>query len=161
MELLHPNTTPTVPCVLYVDADPVHRQAFSVAFRQEFKVLLASTMEEAWVQLEHSNVHVVICDHYLPGSSGSLALGNIRARYPHIRRMLVTAHADMQVILDALNHGGACFYIQEPWEVEEVRRAVRQAFAEIMRESEQAAYTERLVETNRQLEFALRQSLLI
>jgi response regulator RpfG family c-di-GMP phosphodiesterase len=74
--------------------------------------------------------------------------------------MLITAHADLQALMDALNEAGVCHYIQKPWEAEEVRRAVNVAFKEIQAEIERRAFTEKLIESNRQLEFALRQSLL-
>ncbi|HEX2617532.1 MAG TPA: response regulator [Flavobacteriales bacterium] len=160
MKVVKDPSEPIVPCVLYVDPDTANREAFQAAFQREFKVLLALGLEDAWKHLAQHDVHVVICDQRLPGIDGSMALREIRSRYPQVRRMLVSAQADLQSLVDALNHGGACFYIQEPWEVEVVRAAVAQAFAEIRQEWERRAYTERLLDANRQLEFALRQTLL-
>jgi response regulator RpfG family c-di-GMP phosphodiesterase len=105
-------------------------------------------------------VHVLIADQRMPDMAGSEVLRLVRERHPTVRRMLVTAYADLQAIVDALNFGGACFYIQKPWEEETVRSAVAAAFEEFRAEEERTAYTARLVESNRQLEFALRQRLL-
>ena len=154
------NNIPLVPCVLYLDDNAPNRQAFHAAFRREFKVLLATTAEEAWQLLASNAVHVFIADQRMPDVSGSEILRQVRERYPTIRRMLVTAYADLQAVVDALNQGGVCFYIQKPWEEDTIRRAVANAFAEFNAEEERTAFTARLIESNRQLEFALRQRLL-
>ena len=160
MEMLNPTGSSLIPCVIYLDDDAGNRQAFLAAFRKEFKVLVASTLTEAWTLMEKNQVHVIIADQRMPGIPGSEVLSLVRQRYPKIRRMLVTAYADLQAVVDALNQGGACYYIHKPWEADEVRSAVHSAFAELRAEAERAAYTEMLVESNRQLEFALRQRLL-
>jgi response regulator RpfG family c-di-GMP phosphodiesterase len=148
------------PTVLYLDDSAPNRQAFQAAFRKEFKVLLAATAEEAMNLLAKDLVHVLIADQRMPGLPGSEVLRLVKQRHPAVRRMLVTAYADLQAIVDALNHGGVCYYIQKPWEEESVRRAVAEAFAEFQAEEERSAFTARLIESNRQLEFALRQRLL-
>ena len=158
---ISPNTSlEPAPCVVYLDDEPSNRQAFESAFRKDFKVLCAASMQEAWAHLEMNHVHVFITDQRMPGITGSELLVHVRDRFPLVRRMLVTAYADLQAVVDALNSGGACFYIQKPWELETVRAAVRRAFAEILAEEARATYTERLIASNQQLEFALRQRLL-
>lgn len=148
------------PSVLYLDDNAPNRQAFQAAFRKEFKVLLATTAEEAMEVLANNTVHVLITDQRMPGTSGSEVLRWVRDRYPAVRRMLVTAYADLQAIVDALNQGGVCYYIQKPWDEESVRRAVSTAFAEFKAEEERSAFTAKLIESNKRLEFALRQRLL-
>lgn len=148
------------PCVLYIDDEQANRRTFLAAFRQEFNVLVAADLAEAWPLLEQHDVHVVISDHRLSGIAGCATLRAIRERYPAVRRMLVTAHCDLQAVVDALNQAGVCYYIQKPWEAGEVRQAVQQAFAEQQAEAERAQLTDRLLAANRQLEFALRQQLL-
>lgn len=154
------SSTPTKPCVVYLDDEAGNRQAFEAAFRKEFCVLLASNLGELWTLLAQHQVHVLIADQRMPGTPGSQVLGLVRERYPQVRRMLVTAYADLQALIDALNSGGACYYIQKPWEVDVVRAAVAKAMAEIQADEERTRYTERLLVSNQQLEFALRQRLL-
>ena len=148
-----------LPCVLFIDDEPANRQTFLACFRKEFKVLLAAGLEEAWPILEANEVHVVISDQQMPGVVGCEALRRIRGRFPQVRRMLITAHTDLQALVDALNEAGVCHYIQKPWETGEVRSAVNSAFAEIQAEAERHAYTEKLIEASRQLGLALRQTM--
>jgi hypothetical protein len=146
--------------VLYVDDDAANRQAFSAAFRRNFVVRTASGMEEAWAWLNRGGLDVLITDQRMPGVTGSELLHLVKDRFPTVRRMLMTGFADVQAVIDAVNRGGLTHYLSKPWDPGEVIRAVDQAVADVRREREQLAFTEQLVESNRQLEFALRQRLL-
>jgi response regulator RpfG family c-di-GMP phosphodiesterase len=59
-----------------------------------------------------------------------------------------------------VNEGGVSRYIAKPWDPEELTRAMRKAYDEVKAEEANKAYVERLLEANKQLEFALRQRLL-
>ncbi len=157
---LHVQPDHAIPTVLFIDDEAANRLTFKAAFRTEFNVLLAAGLEEAWPILERQEVHVVICDQRMPVTLGHEALAQIKDRHPRVRRMLITAYADLQVLVDALNEAGVCHYIQKPWEVQDVLKAVHAAWKAYQAEHDQQAYTEHLLESNRQLEFALRQSLL-
>lgn len=148
------------PTVLFVDDDAGNRQAFHAAFRPHMQVLLAADLQEAWMQLSTNTVHVVIADQRMPRTTGSELLTMVRDRYPNVRRMLVTAYADLEAIIDAVNNGGVTKYFAKPWVSDLLVNAVKEAFVEIKAEAEKADYTRKLEESNRQLEFALRQRLL-
>lgn len=149
-----------LPVVLFVDDDAGNRQAFHAAFRHHMQVLLAADLREAWMQLQSHAVHIVIADQRMPSTTGSELLTMVKERYPHVRRMLVTAYSDLEAIIDAVNNGGVTKYFAKPWVNEQLVKAVQEAHAELKAEAERAAYTERLIEANRQLEFALRQRLI-
>lgn len=149
-----------LPTVLFVDDDAGNRQAFQAAFRNYMHVLLAANLQEAWAHLTNNTVHVVIADQRMPRTTGSELLSMVRDRLPHVRRMLVTAYADLEAIIDAVNNGGVTKYFAKPWVSDQLVKAVQDAFAEIAAEAQRDDYTRRLEESNRQLEFALRQRLL-
>lgn len=151
---------PLLPCVLFVDDEASNRQAFQSMFRRDFKVIVAADLQEAWSELERHAVHVVIADQRMPGMTGSELLHLVRERHPHVRRMLMTGYSDLQAVIDAVNLGGVSQYIAKPWDPVRVIDAVQRAFADLQREQDKDAYTAQLIETNRQLEFALRQALL-
>ena len=158
MELLPQRSA--LPCVLYVDDEPANRQVFHAAFRRDMHVLVAATAEEALRLLAAQDVHVIIADQRMPGMSGSELLAQVRRHHPQVRRMLLTAFADLDAVVNALNEGGTCYYIRKPWEHAEVTSAVRTAYRDLLAEREQASYTAQLLKSNQQLEFALRQRLL-
>ena len=148
------------PTVLFVDDDAGNRQAFHSAFRTSMCVLLAADLHEAWVHLSTNVVHVVIADQRMPRTSGSELLALVKERHPQVRRMLVTAYADLEAIIDAVNNGGVTKYFAKPWVNDLLVKAVEDAYAEVKAEAERTDYTRKLEESNRQLEFALRQRLL-
>jgi response regulator RpfG family c-di-GMP phosphodiesterase len=96
----------------------------------------------------------------MPGMTGSEVLALVRHKHPNVRRMLLTAYADLDAVVNAINQGGACYYVRKPWEHREVVEAVESAFRDLVTEREQAVYTARLIQSNQQLEFALRQRLI-
>jgi DNA-binding NtrC family response regulator len=146
--------------VVFIDDDAGNRQAFKAAFRHAMTVHTASDLLELWRILEQNTVHVVIADQRMPGMRGSEVLALVKERYPNIRRMLVTAYADLEAVIEAVNSGGVTKYFAKPWVNEQLVKAVEQAHAEFVAEAEREAYTKRLEQVNRQLEFALRQRLL-
>lgn len=148
------------PLVLFVDDDAGNRQAFQAAFRHRMQVLLAADLHEAWALLSTNRVHVLIADQRMPASTGSELLALVKERFPEVRRMLVTAYSDLEAIIDAVNNGGVVKYFAKPWVNEQLAAAVEEAFHEIKLDDEREAYTRKLEESNRQLEFALRQRLL-
>lgn len=150
----------SMPTVLFVDDDASNRQAFLATFRRSVNVLLASDMKQAWAHLATHHVHVVIADQRMPGTPGSRMLAMIRERYPNIRRMLITGYSDLEAVIEAINDGGVSRYISKPWDQDELTRAMQGAFEELKAEEERDKYTQRLIEANQQLEFALRQYLL-
>jgi len=162
MNPLHlvPNDPQPQPVVLYVDDDPANRQAFQATFRKHFVLRTASGLEEAWAWLGRGGIDVIITDQRMPGVCGSELLALVRERHPRVKRMLMTGCTDVQALIDAVNRGGMSHYLSKPWDPDEVIRAVTQAHQELRQERDQVAFTEQLVESNRQLEFALRQRLL-
>lgn len=148
------------PCVVFVDDDAGNRQAFRAAFRDQMEVHTVGTAAELWQVMDQYPVDVVITDQRMPGVRGSDLLAQVRERHPMVRRMLMTGYADLEAIVEAVNNGGVTRYFAKPWVHEQVVRAVDQAYAERQEELEHASYIRKLEDTNRQLEFALRQRLL-
>ena len=148
------------PTVVFVDDDAGNRQAFQSAFRTSMNVLVASSVEEVFALLEKNDVHVVIADQRMPRTKGSELLAQVKVRYPQVRRMLVTAYADLEAIIEAVNSGGVTKYFAKPWVHEQIVQAVDQAYTEHQADAERSEYLRKLEEANRQLEFALRQRLL-
>lgn len=149
-----------IPTVLYLDDDAANRQAFVAAFRRELRIFTCGDITECWELLDREQVHVMIADQRMPGLPGSEILKLVKERHPSVRRMLMTGYADIQAVIDAINLGGVSHYLSKPWDEARVLAAVELAHAEYLKELERVDHTQRLMDANRQLEFALRQRLL-
>ena len=63
----------------------------------------------------------------MPGMTGVEVLHQARPIRPEATRLLFTAYADIQAVIDAINQGNVFRYITKPWEPEELEAVVRQA----------------------------------
>jgi response regulator RpfG family c-di-GMP phosphodiesterase len=114
--------------VLCVDDEPSILSAIKRVLRTEdCNVLLASSGADALEVLAHHTVDVVVSDMRMPGMDGAQLLAQVRERWPHTARILLTGYADMKDTVAAINEGQIYRYIHKPWDETELRLTVRQA----------------------------------
>lgn len=108
-------------------------------------------------------VAVVVSDYRMPAELGTELLAAVRARDESVGRILLTAYADVDSLMDAINRGHVHRYVPKPWDPRELRATVRQALeaAEAARARERLALeTARAYAQLRELE-ALRSRFLV
>jgi CheY-like chemotaxis protein len=112
------------PVVLIVDDEAPNISTFVRVFRRDYRVRTARSGEEALRALEIQPVDVVITDYTMPGMTGLELLDVVARRWPHVARVLLSGHAD----LDELNHveraGLARAVLPKPWDREMVLNVV-------------------------------------
>jgi response regulator RpfG family c-di-GMP phosphodiesterase len=113
--------------VLYVDDEPSLCRAFARLFRQddELSVTTASTPQEALAVITAQSFDVVVSDLRMPGMSGIELLNSVRRVQPETRRLLVSGHADFDSALNAINEVGVDRLLTKPWDIDELRAAIR------------------------------------
>lgn len=114
--------------VLFVDDEESNLKAFRSAFRREMDVLIAHSGAEGLALLERESVHVVISDQRMPEMNGSEFLRHVRDRHPRSMRMLLTGYADLEAVVAAVNEGGIYAYATKPWDENDLRLRIQQAF---------------------------------
>ena len=114
--------------VLYLDDEPGNLTAFKATFRREFDVHTETDGAEALAYLGNNPVHVVISDQRMPRMSGSEFLALVRQRWPRTVRMLLTGYSDLEAVVDAVNLGGIHGYITKPWDTNDIRLRIEQAY---------------------------------
>ena len=104
--------------VLYVDDDGLNLRVFEANFGRRLPTIVCSSPTEALAILEQrrSEIGVVLSDQRMPGMTGVELLERARTLAPEARRMLVTAYADMQAVVDAVNRGQVSRYFVKPWD---------------------------------------------
>ncbi|MBI4954599.1 MAG: sigma-54-dependent Fis family transcriptional regulator [Myxococcales bacterium] len=112
--------------VLVVDDEPDNLDAFRVAFRKSFKLHYAGGADEALAMLPGIEPAVVVADQRMPGTSGIELLREIKSRDSDTFGILLTAYADLDVLIDALNSGAVDRYVQKPWDSKEFAVILRQ-----------------------------------
>jgi putative nucleotidyltransferase with HDIG domain len=115
--------------VLFVDDEVNILKALQRLLRSEhMNVLCASRAQEALELLDKQPCQVVVTDQRMPEMSGVDLLSQVRQRYPDIVRMMLTGYTEMDVAVDAINRGEIYRLITKPWNDDELRATIRQAF---------------------------------
>lgn len=117
--------------VLYVDDEVLSCKYFSRALGADYEVITAHGVDEAMAVLAQPAcpVGVLVTDYRMPHKRGSELLRHVELHYPHIVRILVTAHADKDVLLDTINCGDMFRILEKPLELEVVRHTMQEASA--------------------------------
>ncbi|MFM0057604.1 hybrid sensor histidine kinase/response regulator [Paraburkholderia phytofirmans] len=136
--------------VLFVDDDEMSRNHFARAMSADYKVYVAQSADEAITVLgKHaSEIAVLVTDFRMPGRDGDDLLREVAHEYPQIVRILVTAYADKDMLLQTVNTGDVFRIIEKPLRTDMVREVLHLATAR---------YTER--ETRQQRLLAMDETL--
>src|SRR5215831_2056676 len=139
----------TGPLILYVDDERGNRVVFEQSLNAEFNLLTAQNAAEALDLLDRHEVAVVVSDIRMPSMTGEELLRIVKERHPQVIRMVVTAYADVDPILRAINEGLVARYIVKPWIRTELVQVLRWAIEAWMFSRDSAALHRRLLETER------------
>jgi two-component system response regulator HupR/HoxA len=115
------------PALLLVDDEEPVLALVPQLFRGEMPVLTARSGEEALARLAEREVGVVIADQRMPGMSGTDFLAHVAEEKPDIVRIVLTAYAEAENLLEAINTGRVYQFIVKPWENRELVQIVRRA----------------------------------
>ena len=110
--------------ILVVDDDQSLRWVTQAQLQQSgYQVDAAANAKEALDRIRDAPPDLVITDLMMPGMSGVELLRNIRAEYPEIIVILVTAFGTVENAVEAMK-AGAYDYITKPVNMEELRLVV-------------------------------------
>ncbi|WP_022868899.1 response regulator [Schaalia vaccimaxillae] len=101
-------------------------------FWTKIRLETAEDVDDAWAVLdeihgEGEDLALVLSDHRLPGKSGVDFLVELRKdeRFAGVRTVLVTGQADQDDTIRAVNQAGLDYYIAKPWDVQTLKKVVR------------------------------------
>ena len=114
--------------VLFVDDEVVNLQGFKANFRRVYTVFTASSASEARKILSENEIHVLITDQKMPETLGTELLEEVVKDYPQQERIMLTAYADSQAILDAFQKGHIYRYVLKPYEPEALKAIIDEAY---------------------------------
>jgi len=137
--------------VLYIDDEPDNLIGFKATFRTQYRILLAGNMVQATEHLEKNpDIRVICCDQRMPGKTGVEFFEEIRTLFPLPIRILITAYADIEAVISAINRGNVFRYIRKPWIEQDIVSAIEEgnkfyvatSLLSIKNQELQMAYTE-------------------
>lgn len=115
--------------VLYIDDEQHNLNSFKAQLRREYTIYTAITTDAAEEILNaHPEIEVIISDQRMPGKTGIEFFEEVCVKYPLPVRMLLTAYADIDSVINAINRGRVFRYISKPWNEFELKAAIKEAY---------------------------------
>jgi thioredoxin reductase (NADPH) len=113
------------PTILTVDDDPQVSAALTRDLKRKYgatyRVLAATSGKDALallgkLALRTDPVALIVSDQKMPEMTGIELLGESRELAPEAKRLLLTAYADTDVAITAINEIGLDYYLLKPWD---------------------------------------------
>jgi PAS domain S-box-containing protein/diguanylate cyclase (GGDEF)-like protein len=96
--------------------------------RSGYQVFTASHAAEAFEILAKYQIGVVLTDQQMPDILGTELLEKVRNMFPHTIRIMLTGHANLQSVTQAVNQGAIYKFLVKPWDNEELEKTILEAF---------------------------------
>jgi thioredoxin reductase (NADPH) len=118
------------PAILSVDDDRMVSAAIARDLRRrygsDYRIVPATSGDEAVdiverLALRGQRVALIATDQRMPGMTGVELLARVRAQVPGAKFLLLTAYADTEVAIRAINEIGLDYYLLKPWDPPEER----------------------------------------
>ena len=118
------------PIIFAIDDEPAVLAAVArdlrKAYGQSYQVLRADAGESALealreLKLRGAPVALLLADQRMPGLSGVAFLAEAMALFPTAKRVLLTAYADTEAAIRAINEVRLDHYLMKPWDPPEER----------------------------------------
>jgi len=96
--------------------------------RSGYQIFTANHATEAFEILAKHHIGVVLTDQQMPDVLGTELLEKVRHMYPNTVRIMLTGHANLQSVTQAINQGAIYKFLVKPWDNEELEKTVLEAF---------------------------------
>ncbi len=113
------------PAILAVDDEPTVLAAVARdlrrGFGERYRILRAASGSEALelvaeLRRRGDSLALMVADQRMPGMEGTEFLVRARPTYPDAKRVLLTAYADTQAAIAAINEVSLDYYLLKPWD---------------------------------------------
>lgn len=134
-EVMERKTMKNLVTILIVDDELMMRKLLEkILTREGYRILTAEDGQQALDIVKAEKVNIIISDMKMPNMSGFELLRAVKADYPEIGMIMMTAYGDTYTVKDALLLG-ADEYITKPFKSFEVSMIVERAYWRILSSS--------------------------
>jgi HD-like signal output (HDOD) protein/CheY-like chemotaxis protein len=116
--------------ILFVDDEPKILDGLKRTLRSmrgEWAMAFAGGGQEALEMLDRASFDVVVSDMRMPGMDGARLLDEVRRRFPHIVRIILSGHCDQALIYNSIT--ATHQFLAKPCEVEQLKAVIERACA--------------------------------
>ena len=115
------------PTVLIVDDEQHVLNAINRTLRHDYNVILSLDGKSALQVLREQEISTILADQRMPGMSGSEFFQKANSIQPDTTRVLITGYSDIEAVIQAVNEGQIFYYIEKPWEPEDLKLVIKRA----------------------------------
>ena len=132
--------------VLVVDDEQDNLDAFRFNFGKTFRLLYASSGEQALELARDNDLAAVVTDQRMPRMTGLELLRAVRNVRADAVGIIVTAFTDVDVLIEAITLGRIYRYVTKPWDSKEMRGILAQAMERFLLGRENQRLTQQIAE---------------
>ncbi len=115
--------------LLVIDDEKLVRWAIQqIMGRENFRVVSASDGDEAMEKIEQDQFDVIITDLVMPGKNGIDVARKVKTLHPESKVIMMTAYSS-ELDKDEARKAGVSFFLDKPFQMDEVKRAVSQVLS--------------------------------
>ncbi|MCG8418892.1 MAG: response regulator [Proteobacteria bacterium] len=113
--------------LLLVDDEEEILKMLARLFRREFNVITATGGQDGLKKFDEQRPELILSDQRMRGMTGIEMLKEMKEKEPGTVRILITGFADIDVVIEALNHKLLHRYVTKPWDNSELIEIVKEA----------------------------------
>ncbi|MBS1158866.1 MAG: diguanylate cyclase protein [Proteobacteria bacterium] len=126
---VNPAGTPKERTILLVDDEESILSSLKRLFRRDgYRILTAAGGELGLAALAQNAVDVVISDQRMPNMTGVEFLRQVKGLYPDTVRIVLSGYTELNSITEAINEGAIFKFLTKPWDDDQLRANVQEAF---------------------------------
>lgn len=137
--------------LLVDDEENVLKSLQRLLRRDGYTLHLATSAQQAFDILSKFPVDVILSDHRMPEQTGTEFLSKVKDMYPHTVRLMLSGYTEVHSVTDAINEGSIYKFLTKPWDEDQLRANIREAFKRHEMESENIRLHAEIEEVNTEL----------
>jgi PAS domain S-box-containing protein len=112
--------------LLVLDDEVLILRSLKHLFEEDYEVFTTNDAETALESARQHDIAIILCDERMPGMSGHEFLRNVKD-FSKATRIMMSGHANMSALTDAVNCGRIFAFVAKPWEPLQLRALVSAA----------------------------------
>ncbi|MGB4073449.1 EAL domain-containing protein [Pseudomonas sp.] len=132
---------PAQTLLLLDDEENILRALARLLRRDGYKILMATRAQDAFELLAKHDIQVILSDQRMPEMSGTEFFSRVKDLHPETIRIVLSGYTDLKSVTDAINQGAIYRFLTKPWDDEQLRQIIGQAFRSYHQAKEKDAGT--------------------
>ena len=114
--------------IAFIDDEQNVLEALKWVFKDDsYELSIFSKPSDLLNRLEIEEFAVVVADQVMPDMEGIKLLQIVKEKCPATICIIMTAHADLEIAINAMNQGNIFRFVYKPWDVVELRTVIKNA----------------------------------